>query len=164
VVSQLIDADSAPPLVARERPPKRVPLLVRFYGTGDQYAVFAPWSLSRGPEICCVTSHWAVPSELTPLGTREIDAYIEDPPTKKTKNLLEAYKIAKDPKSWEENLERDLRELAEEIANADEDQLEDEAVAGEAKSKKRKRSSAVKAPAEKKKPGKAATKKVSDRA
>jgi hypothetical protein len=107
------------------------------------------------------TSHWAVTSELSRLGAREIDAYLEDPPTKKTKSLLEAYRIAKDPKEWEENIQREIREQAEEKANADEDELEDEAAEGETKTKKRKRPSVAKEPAEKKRTGKAAFKKVS---
>ncbi|KII92944.1 hypothetical protein PLICRDRAFT_37754 [Plicaturopsis crispa FD-325 SS-3] len=122
----VVDPDSVPPNVTKERPSNKKTTFycVRFFPAGD----FA----------------WLVAKDLSKLQTHEIEAYINEP-YKRSGDLLEGYKIALDPATWEEKIQANGFEAAEEEANAEVDQLdsEDENDDGEkkTKSKKRKRES-----------------------
>jgi hypothetical protein len=69
-------------------------------------------------------SAWVVPKDISKLQQHEIQAYIEEP-FKKSGELLAGYKIALDPKKWEEEREALRAQAAEEEANAEVDQLEE---------------------------------------
>ncbi|EKM54777.1 uncharacterized protein PHACADRAFT_258859 [Phanerochaete carnosa HHB-10118-sp] len=131
----IIDPESVPKNVAKERPNAKSKkgnwYCVRFFPAGD-YA-------------------WVVPKDISKLQQHEIQAYIDEP-YKKSGDLLQGYKIALDPKKWEEEREALQAEAAEEEANAEVDQLEeseadegaeDEDDEKKPKTKKRKRESEV---------------------
>ncbi|KAI0694270.1 hypothetical protein BC835DRAFT_1350247 [Cytidiella melzeri] len=143
----VVDPDSVPSGVAKERPNAKSKkgqwYCIRFFPAGD-YA-------------------WMVPKDMSKLQQHEIQAYIDEP-FKRSGELLAGYKIALDPKKWEEEREAAQAAAAEAEADAEVDQLEDTEGEGEAeaedkqKQKKRKRDSDV-APAKSK--TKAKTKKES---
>lgn len=91
-----------------------------------------------------------VPKDISKLQQHEIQAYIDEP-YKKSGDLLQGYKIALDPKKWEEERDAAQQEAAEEEANAEVDQLESDGGEEEeedeedkkSKSNKRKRGSDV---------------------
>ncbi|ORY55732.1 hypothetical protein BCR35DRAFT_335555 [Leucosporidium creatinivorum] len=109
---QIIDNDMAPPNVKRDKPTKtKTTYLVRFFPTGD-YA----WTASR---------------DLSSLTTREIEAYVSSP-AKKSGDLLQAYKIARDPTEWQRQRDEAQAEYEELQARAMEFDTEDQlASAGE---------------------------------
>ncbi|KAI0798604.1 hypothetical protein BC629DRAFT_1501194 [Irpex lacteus] len=139
----VVDPDTVPPTVAKERPNAKTKghwYCVRFFPAGD-YA-------------------WSVPKDMSRLQQHEIQAYIDEP-FKRSGELLAGYKIALNPKQWEEDRELLQAQAAEAEALAEVDQLQD--TDGEAeldedkpKPKKRKRDSEA-APAKSK--AKAKTKK-----
>lgn len=135
----IVDPDSVPEAVAKERPNAKTKkgnwYCVRFFPAGD-YA-------------------WIVPKDISRLQQHEIQAYIAEP-FKRSGDLLKGYRIALDPKAWEEEKEAAAAEAREEEANAEVDQLEsdgeeepDDDEDKKKKTKKRKRDSDV-APAKSK--------------
>ncbi|KAI0332273.1 hypothetical protein GY45DRAFT_1398348 [Cubamyces sp. BRFM 1775] len=128
----IVDPDTVPEAVAKERPnPKSKKgnwYCVRFFPAGD-YA-------------------WIVPKDISRLQQHEIEAYISEP-YKRSGELLKGYRIALDPKSWEEERDAAMAEAQEEEANAEVDQLEsdgeeeadDDEEDKKKKTKKRKRDS-----------------------
>ncbi|PSS38004.1 hypothetical protein PHLCEN_2v144 [Hermanssonia centrifuga] len=129
----IVDPDSVPKNVAKERPNAKSKkgnwYCIRFFPAGD-YA-------------------WIVPKDISKLQEHEIQAYIDEP-YKKSGDLLQGYKIALDPKKWEEDREAAQAEEAEAEANAEVDQLESDAEEEaedeedkKPKTKKRKRESEV---------------------
>ncbi|KAL0957086.1 hypothetical protein HGRIS_003182 [Hohenbuehelia grisea] len=126
----VVDPESVPPTVKRERPGKKSTFYcVRFFPMGD-YA-------------------WLVSKDMSKLQKHEIQSYINEP-FKKSGDLLEGYRIALDPKRWEEDVENAASAAGEEEANAEVDQLESaddgdaSSTAGKSKkavTKKRKRES-----------------------
>ncbi|KAF9492767.1 hypothetical protein BDN71DRAFT_1473528 [Pleurotus eryngii] len=122
----IVDPTGVPPAVLKERPhgKKTKSHCVRFFPRGD-YA-------------------WLASKDISKLQVHEIQSYL-NAPHKKNGELLEGFKIALDPKEWEENIEERIAALDEAEANADVDQLDDsdgEGVGGgQKKSKKRKRES-----------------------
>ncbi|VDC04998.1 unnamed protein product [Peniophora sp. CBMAI 1063] len=123
----VIDPDTAPPAVAAERPSKggKSHYCVKFFPKGDHA--------------------WLPPSSLSRLQPHEINAFIDEPPKgqQNKKDLLEGYKIARDPSKWEEEQAELAANAAEELADADVDELEDgsEGSADSKPAKKRKRAS-----------------------
>lgn len=100
-------------------------------------------------------SAWLVPKDISKLKTHEIESYIHEP-FKKSGDLLEGYRIALDPKKWEEKRSNDV--LTQEEDNAEVDELESEgggaaSTKKQSKTKKRKRESEP-APAKTRKPAK----------
>lgn len=90
--------------------------------------------------------HWAFAKDLELLDSKKIDAFLNGPNRKKG-DLRQAYELARDPTSWNEeqneivrNYEQSLKDAAEELEE-NQDQLEDEEEEEdeEAGSKKRKR-------------------------
>jgi hypothetical protein len=78
------------------------------------------------------------------LQAHEITTWLAAPPKKG--ELLDGYKIAQDPRKWQEEQDRIARVAAEEAADAEVDELDDDAekvAAAAAAAKKRKRSSAA---------------------
>ena len=71
-------------------------------------------------------SAWIVPKDISRLQQHEIQAYIAEP-FKRSGDLLKGYRIALDPKAWEEEKEAAAAEAREEEANAEVDQLESDA-------------------------------------
>ncbi|TFK44037.1 hypothetical protein BDQ12DRAFT_672276 [Crucibulum laeve] len=137
----IVDPESVPPSVSHERPSakKTTFYCVRFFPTGD-YA-------------------WLVSKDISKLQRHEVESYINEP-FKKSADLLAGYRIALDPKSWEEERDAMTHDAVEAEANAEIDQLESEADedASEkkaSKSKKRKRESDVTSAAKPKKAPKA---------
>ncbi|KAI0661409.1 hypothetical protein C8Q70DRAFT_712910 [Cubamyces menziesii] len=136
----IVDPDTVPEAVAKERPnPKSKKgnwYCVRFFPAGD-YA-------------------WIVPKDISRLQQHEIEAYISEP-YKRSGELLKGYRIALNPKGWEEERDAAMAEAQEEEANAEVDQLEsdgeeeadDDEEDKKKKTKKRKRDSEV-APAKSK--------------
>ncbi|KAI0338275.1 hypothetical protein BDW22DRAFT_805853 [Trametopsis cervina] len=126
----VVDPDSVPSGVAKERPNAKSKkgqwYCVRFFPAGD-YA-------------------WMVPKDMSKLQQHEIQAYIDEP-YKRSGELLAGYKVALDPKKWEEDREAAQAEAAEAEANAEVDQLEESEGGGDGededkpKNKKRKRDS-----------------------
>ncbi|TFY79930.1 hypothetical protein EWM64_g4082 [Hericium alpestre] len=128
----VIDPDTVPADVARERPQHKKSnfYCVRFFPRGEHA--------------------WLVSKDISKLQTHEIEAYINEP-YKKSGELLTGYRIALDPSKWEEKMESERAEAAEEEANEEVDQLENESIDREAdadgddeeekKPKKRKRDS-----------------------
>ncbi|KAF4567085.1 PWWP domain-containing protein [Pleurotus pulmonarius] len=118
----IVDPAGVPPAVLKERPGKKTTShCVRFFPRGD-YA-------------------WLASKDISKLQVHEIQSFLNEP-HKKNGDLMEGYKIALDPKEWEENIDQ---LIAEADADADIDQLdESEGEAGSEgpkKSKKRKRES-----------------------
>lgn len=113
---------------------------------------------SRVALLMCHDSSWAVSKDLSLLQKHEIEAYINEP-HKKSGDLLQGYKIAMNPREWEESLEEQQAAIEEAEANEEVDQLEDadedeEDEPKKAKAtKKRKRESETK-PKKKKEPKK----------
>lgn len=108
------------------------------------------------------SSSWAVSKDLSLLQKHEIEAYINEP-HKKSGDLLQGYKIAMNPREWEEKLEEQRAANEEAEANEEVDQLEDaeEEEEGEPKkvkpnAKKRKREHEPK-PKKKREPKKSAS-------
>lgn len=130
---RLVDPETVPDLVARERPPSKKTKFyaVRFFPAGD-YA-------------------WTLAKDLSLLQKHEIEAYINEP-HKKSADLLKAYKIAMDPSTWEASLSApDIstaegdEEVDEEIDELDEGGDDGDSEKGAAKvGKKRKRESETK--------------------
>lgn len=87
-------------------------------------------------------SAWLVAKDISKLLPHEIESYINEP-YKKSGELLAGYRIALDPKKWEEEREAISFEAVQEEANAEIDQLESEndGEPKKTKSKKRKRDS-----------------------
>ncbi|SCV69712.1 BQ2448_1106 [Microbotryum intermedium] len=137
---QITDGKDAPLLVRNQQPPKSKTYLVRFFPTGD-YA-------------------WTAPRDLSSLTPDEIDTYVSSS-SKKKGDLLEGYKIAKDPSAWLKAREDEANAAA---AYDDEDMLAsgDEASGskGKAATKKRKAVVAKKDPVEDKKAKKAKLEKL----
>ncbi|SCZ89353.1 BZ3500_MvSof-1268-A1-R1_Chr9g10378 [Microbotryum saponariae] len=137
---QITDGKDAPVNVRSQQPPKSKTYLVRFFPTGD-YA-------------------WTAPRDISSLTKDEIDTYVSSS-SKKKGDLLEAYKIAKDPSSWLKAREDEANAVA---AYDDEDMLAsaDEASGskGKATTKKRKAVAAKKDPVEDKKAKKAKLEKL----
>ncbi|GJE92844.1 hypothetical protein PsYK624_090020 [Phanerochaete sordida] len=104
----IVDPDSVPKGVAKERPNAKSKkgnwYCVRFFPAGDHA--------------------WVVPKDISKLQPHEIQAYIDEP-YKKSGDLLQGYKIALDPKKWEEERDALQAEAAEAEANAEVDQLEE---------------------------------------
>jgi hypothetical protein len=71
-------------------------------------------------------SAWLVAKDISKLQIHEIEAYISEP-YKRSGDLLQGYRIALDPKKWEEELEQAGFEAGEAEADAEIDQLESEA-------------------------------------
>lgn len=100
-----------------------------------------------------------MPKDISKLQQHEIESYINEP-YKKSGDLLSGYRIALDPKEWEQKRVLATDDAVEEEANAEIDQLESEDEHGvpkrppQSKSKKRKRESdaASSAPKAKKTP------------
>jgi hypothetical protein len=96
-----------------------------------------------------------VSKDISKLQTHEIEAYISAP-FKRSGELLSGYRIALDPKKWEDERDAAGLEAGEEEANAEIDELDSENEGGEekraAKSKKRKRESGVSPSVTKSKP------------
>lgn len=109
-------------------------------------------------------SHWAFSKDLELLSKDKIDAFLAGPHRKKG-DLRQAYEIARDPTSWNEdqniivrNYEQSLQEAAEE-EEENQDQLEEDDEDEEPSSKKRKRgtdTAQVRESADKRKKSKAA--------
>ncbi|KAI0364417.1 Tudor/PWWP/MBT, partial [Pilatotrama ljubarskyi] len=128
----IVDPDTVPEAVAKERPNAKSKkgnwYCVRFFPAGD-YA-------------------WIVPKDISRLQQHEIQAYISEP-YKRSGELLKGYRIALDPKAWEEEREAAAVEAQEEEDNAEVDQLEsdgeeeadDDEEDKKKKTKKRKRDS-----------------------
>ncbi|KAI8992925.1 hypothetical protein BD414DRAFT_412571 [Trametes punicea] len=128
----IVDPDTVPEAVARERPNGKSKkgnwYCVRFFPAGD-YA-------------------WIVPKDISRLQQHEIEAYISEP-HKRSGDLLKGYRIALNPKQWEEERDAAMAEAQEEEANAEVDQLEsdgeeeadDDEEEKKKKTKKRKRDS-----------------------
>ncbi|SGY14265.1 BQ5605_C010g06123 [Microbotryum silenes-dioicae] len=137
---QITDGKDAPVNVRSQQPPKSKTYLVRFFPTGD-YA-------------------WTARRDISSLTKDEIDTYVSSS-SKKKGDLLEAYKIAKDPSSWLKMREDEANAVA---AYDDEDMLAsaDEASGskGKAATKKRKAVAAKKDPVEDKKAKKAKLEKL----
>ncbi|KAG0661314.1 hypothetical protein C6P46_004086 [Rhodotorula mucilaginosa] len=137
------NADDVPAAVLKDRRGKDT-YLVQFFPTGDLYA-----------------SAWCTGRDLSLLTPREIDALLENP--KKTKkDLLEGYKVARDPTEWKRERADKHAEYMELMAAAEaaKDELESDdgaEAAPKADGKKRKRPSAAGAKDgdKKKKPAKA---------
>ncbi|KAJ8502613.1 hypothetical protein ONZ45_g11592 [Pleurotus djamor] len=115
---QVVDPETVPAPVKRERPSgkKTSTYCVRFFPKGD-YA-------------------WLASKDISKLLPHEIQSYLSEP-HKKSGDLLEGYKIALDPKEWEENMASAGEAEAE--ANAEVDQLDSEEEGsgdGEKKTKK----------------------------
>ncbi|KAI0633492.1 hypothetical protein C8Q77DRAFT_791919 [Trametes polyzona] len=103
----IVDPDTVPEAVAKERPNAKSKkgnwYCVRFFPAGD-YA-------------------WIVPKDISRLQQHEIEAYISEP-FKRSGELLKGYRIALDPKAWEEERDAALVEAQEAEADAEVDQLE----------------------------------------
>lgn len=91
-----------------------------------------------------LTSHWAFSKDLELLNKDKIDAFLAGPNRKKG-DLRQAYEIARDPSSWNEeqntivrNYEQSLQEAADE-EEENQDQLQEDDEDEEPSSKKRKR-------------------------
>ncbi len=69
-------------------------------------------------------SAWQVAKDMSKLLKHEIEAYIREP-SKKSGELMDAYKTALDPTEWEARLEQLQQELEEEKRNASIDELEE---------------------------------------
>ncbi|KAE9389960.1 Tudor/PWWP/MBT [Gymnopus androsaceus JB14] len=125
---RVADPETLPEKVKTERPTKKsLCYSVQFFPTGD-YA-------------------WLTPKDISRLRLHEIEAYISDP-AKRSGDLLQGYKIARDPTEWSEALAANRADEEEAEADVDEeDELEeDERVA----SKKRKAPSSTAASTSKK--------------
>ncbi|WFD26442.1 hypothetical protein MNAN1_001425 [Malassezia nana] len=86
----IIDDEHVPQAVRDERPASKNALhTIRFFPAADY--------------------HWATPRDLTPLTPEDIDAFLARPKGKSA-DLHKAYKIAKDPHSWNEEQNRIVRE------------------------------------------------------
>ncbi|KAI0829763.1 hypothetical protein BC628DRAFT_1066217 [Trametes gibbosa] len=130
----IVDPNSIPEPVAKERPNAKTKkgnwYCVRFFPAGD-YA-------------------WMVPKDISRLQQHEIEAYISEP-HKRSGDLMKGYRIALDPKAWEEERDAALVEAQEAEADAEVDQLEsdgeaeadDDDDAPKKRVKKRKRESEV---------------------
>ncbi|KAL1945865.1 hypothetical protein VTO73DRAFT_1867 [Trametes versicolor] len=130
----IVDPETVPDTVQKERPNAKTKkgnwYCVRFFPAGD-YA-------------------WIVPKDISRLQTHEIQAYISEP-FKRSGELLKGYRIALDPKAWEEERDAALVEAQEAEAEAEVDQLEsdgeeeadDDEEEKKKKPKKRKRDSDV---------------------
>ncbi|TFK19285.1 hypothetical protein FA15DRAFT_601847 [Coprinopsis marcescibilis] len=144
----IVDPTSVPAHVTEERPSNKKTTFycIRFFPTGDY--------------------SWLVEKDISKLQPHEIEAYISEP-NKKSADLLEGYRIAKDPTKWiaERDALASQADEAEESAEVDQLNSEDEADASAStagtKSRKRKRESdaasasvskAKKAPKTKKEP------------
>ncbi|KAG8740892.1 hypothetical protein FRC10_003780 [Ceratobasidium sp. 414] len=143
---EIIDPEAAPKKVKAERPlSKKVTFYcVRFFPVGDH--------------------SWLPTKDVSRLLPHEITAYINEP-SKKKGDLLEGYKIAKDPHDWrkeKDTLAAREKEMEESgrvpDSGVDRDELEEDEDADDSsglskkvKPKKRKRESAVKESAEEKK-------------
>ncbi|KAH8118973.1 Tudor/PWWP/MBT [Phellopilus nigrolimitatus] len=147
--AQVVDPDSIPREVARERPSmkKQIFYCIRFFPAGD-YA-------------------WALPKDLSKLKKHEIEAYIAEP-HKKNFDLLKGYRIALNPEGWENEMEKkradaEEAEEAEEVDELDGEEEVDEEEEKPAKAKKRKRESEAaakpKKPKKEKEPSEPTTKK-----
>lgn len=123
-----MDDENVPSAVLKERPvvKHRDLYTIRFFPAADY--------------------HWAFSKDLELLNTEKIDSFLAGPNRKKG-DLRQAYEIARDPQSWNEeqntivrNYERSLQDAAEE-AEENQDQLEEEEddEDEEPSSKKRKR-------------------------
>ncbi|KAI0769411.1 hypothetical protein BD413DRAFT_604984 [Trametes elegans] len=103
----IVDPDNVPEPVAKERPNAKTKkgnwYCVRFFPAGD-YA-------------------WITSKDISRLQQHEIQAYISEP-FKRSGELLKGYRIALDPKSWEEERDAAMAEAQEEEANAEVDQLD----------------------------------------
>ncbi|KAI0674894.1 hypothetical protein C8Q78DRAFT_508117 [Trametes maxima] len=103
----IVDPDSVPEAVAKERPNAKTKkgnwYCVRFFPAGD-YA-------------------WIVPKDISRLQQHEIQAYIAEP-YKRSGDLLKGYRIALDPKAWEEERDAAAAEQQEQEDNAEVDQLD----------------------------------------
>ncbi|CDO75693.1 hypothetical protein BN946_scf184585.g6 [Trametes cinnabarina] len=103
----IVDPDTVPAAVAKERPNTKAKkgnwYCVRFFPAGD-YA-------------------WIVPKDISRLQEHEIQAFINEP-HKRSGDLMKGYRIALDPRKWEEERDAAMAEAQEEEANAEVDQLE----------------------------------------
>ncbi|KAI0028446.1 hypothetical protein K488DRAFT_80684 [Vararia minispora EC-137] len=116
----VVDPENVTEDVASERPPgKKTPFYcVRFFPKGDH--------------------SWLQAKDISRLQPHEISAFIADPVKKG--ELLDGYKIAQDPRKWQEEQDQIAAQAAEAAADAEVDELEDgTADADGAKPKKRKR-------------------------
>ncbi|KAH9859001.1 hypothetical protein C2E23DRAFT_717222 [Lenzites betulinus] len=130
----IVDPDSVPASVAKERPNAKTKkgnwYCVRFFPVGD-YA-------------------WMVPKDISRLQHHEIEAFISEP-HKRSGELMKGYRIALDPKPWEDERDAALVEAQEAEAEAEVDQLDsdgeaeadDDDEAPKKRTKKRKRDSEV---------------------
>lgn len=142
----VMDDDNVPSAVLKERPivKHRDLYTIRFFPAADY--------------------HWAFSKDLELLSKDKIDAFLAGPHRKKG-DLRQAYEIARDPTSWNEdqniivrNYEQSLQEAAEE-EEENQDQLEEDDEDEEPSSKKRKRgtdTAQVRESADKRKKSKAA--------
>ena len=91
---------------------------------------------------CRLISAWLVPKDISKLQTHEIEAYISEP-YKRSGDLLTGYRIALDPKKWEEERETAGVETLEDEPEIDELDSENEGSDDkkQPKTKKRKRDS-----------------------
>jgi hypothetical protein len=95
-------------------------------------------------ELICssLISAWLVPKDISKLQTHEIEAYISEP-YKRSGDLLTGYRVALDPKKWEEEHKESFVHTVDDEPEIDELDSEEEGSEGkkQAKSKKRKRDS-----------------------
>ncbi|KAH9940371.1 uncharacterized protein BXZ73DRAFT_42783 [Epithele typhae] len=103
----IVDPDTVPDLVQKERPNAKTKkgnwYCVQFFPAGD----FA----------------WTVPKDISRLQQHEIQAYLDEP-AKRSAELMKGYRIALDPKAWEEEREATKARAQEQEANAEVDQLD----------------------------------------
>ncbi|SAM81729.1 uncharacterized protein UBRO_03144 [Ustilago bromivora] len=142
----VMDDENVPSAVLKERPvaKHRDQYTIRFFPAADY--------------------HWAFSKDLELLSKDKIDSFLAGPNRKKG-DLRQAYEIARDPHSWNEeqnkivrNYEKSLQDAAEE-EEENQDQLEEDEDGDEPSSKKRKRepeSGKIRESADKRKKSKAA--------
>jgi hypothetical protein len=103
----IIDPETAPKAVKRERPHSKKThfYCVRFFPAGDH--------------------SWTVAKDLSRLQPHEIQAYINEP-HHKSGELMDGYKVAADPKAWEEEQEKKMKQAADEAREAEVDELDED--------------------------------------
>ncbi|KAF9066704.1 hypothetical protein BDP27DRAFT_1542150 [Rhodocollybia butyracea] len=117
-ISRVVDPNSTPAGVSKERPSnkKSAHYCVQFFPRGD--------------------FSWLPPKDISKLKPHEIESYITDP-AKKSGELLQGYKIARDPTEWSEE-QHALKEVEDDEAEGDEeDELVDESERPAASKKKK---------------------------
>jgi hypothetical protein len=106
----------------------------------DHESLRFAFNAEHEPMYPCLISAWLVPNDISKLPTHEIEAYISEP-CKRSGDLRTGYRVALDPKKWEEEHKESFIHTVDDEPEIDELDSEEEGSDDkkQAKSEKRKR-------------------------